>query len=305
VVGTREIEIFLTLAEELHFGRTADRLHVTAPRVSQVIKQLESHIGAPLFERTSRRVQLTAIGHRLQDDLRPAYQQIQDGVDRATRTARGLSGLLRVGFLSAATSQFLFEVADVFQTRRPDCEVTIRENRFGDGLGPLRGGEIDMMLAVVPVEADRAPDLSRGAVLAREGRVLAVSIRHRFAHRESISFADLADTPVLRSPPALPDYWDDTAAPRASREGPPVERGPTFSTVQEMLALVGAGKGSYPVPAHASQYYPRPDVAYVPIVDAPVEWRFIWLTGAESHLICAFDCTAAEISQAAVSDPLR
>src|SRR5690606_15884816 len=68
-VDLRDIEIFLTLAEELHFGRTAERLHVSTPRVSQSIAQQERRIGAPLFERTSRRVTLTPLGARLRDDL--------------------------------------------------------------------------------------------------------------------------------------------------------------------------------------------------------------------------------------------
>jgi DNA-binding transcriptional LysR family regulator len=77
----RDIEIFLTLADELHFARAAQRLHVSTARVSQTIKKLERRIGGPLFERISRRVQLTPIGHRLGDELRPAYQQIHDAID--------------------------------------------------------------------------------------------------------------------------------------------------------------------------------------------------------------------------------
>lgn len=93
----RDLEIFLALVEELHFGRTAERLHVTTARVSQAIKQLQRRIGATLFERASRRADLMPIGRRLQDDLRPAVQQIQDGIDRAVSAARGVRGVLRVG----------------------------------------------------------------------------------------------------------------------------------------------------------------------------------------------------------------
>jgi DNA-binding transcriptional LysR family regulator len=295
----RNLEIFLALAEELHFGRTAERLHVTTARVSQAIKQLERRIGATLFERTSRRVELTPIGRRLQDDLRPAFQQIQDGIDRAVSAARGVSGVLRVGFVGAAAGQFVLEVAEVFQARHPDCEVEIRENQFGDGLGLLREGEIEMLLAVLPIQPGRQTDPNAGAVFFQEDRMIAVSARHRFARRTSVSFADLANARVLRSPPAIPDYYDETLAPGHTPDGRPTERGPTFATVQEMLALVGAGKGSYPVPAHAAQYYQRPDVAYVPIDDAPpYGWRFLWLTATETSLIRAFDRTAAEVAKA-------
>ncbi len=75
-----EIETFLTLAEELHFARSAARLHVTPGRVSQTIKTLERRVGGALFERDSRRVALTSVGRRLRDDRQPTYRQIQQAV---------------------------------------------------------------------------------------------------------------------------------------------------------------------------------------------------------------------------------
>lgn len=295
----RDIEIFLMLADELHFGRAAERLHVSTARVSQTIKKLERRIGAPLFERTSRRVELTPIGRRLGDELRPAYQQIQDAIDRAMAAAGGVRGTLRVGFVGAGTGRFVLEVAEAFRAQHPDCEVQFHEKQFGAGLGPLRGGEFDMVLATVPVFGAREADLTGGSVLFEEDRVLAVSARHPFARRPSVSFADLARTKVLRTPPTVPDYWDQALVPQHTPDGRPVERGPSFGTVQEMLALVGAGMGTYPVPAQATSYYARPDVAYVPIHDAPPhQWRFVWLSATETAKIRAFDRAAATLSKA-------
>ena len=295
----RDIEIFLVLAEELHFGRTAERLHVSTARVSQTIRKLEQRIGGRLFERTSRQVELTPIGRRLHDDLQPAYQQIQEGIERATGAARGVSDTLRVGFVGAAAGQFVLEVAEAFHAQHPESEVQIRENQFGEGLDVLRSGEIDMLLAVLPIRGERQADLRGGDVLFSEDRLLAVSARHPYTRRASVSLDDVARAKVLLSPPAIPDYWDEMLAPRHGPDGQPFERGPTFATVQEMLALVGAGKGSYPVPEQASQYYVRPDVAYVPIHDAPpFEWRFIWPTAAETHRIRAFDQAAAQLAKA-------
>lgn len=293
-VEQREIEIFLVLAEELHFGRAAERLHVSTARVSQTVRKLEVRIGGQLFERTSRRVALTPIGRRLDDDLRPAYQQIQEGVDRAVAAARGIRDTLRVGFVGASAGQFVLEVAAEFEPEHTGVDVQIRENQFGDGLELLRGSEIDMLLAVLPLRGARQAGLSSGDVLFTEDRLLAVSARHPYAGRESVTLDDVARAKVLRSPPAIPDYWDEMLAPTHRPDGQPYERGPTFATVQEMLALVGAGKGSYPVPVQASVYYVRPDVAYVPISDAvPFEWRFIWPTAAETRSVRAFDRAAA------------
>jgi DNA-binding transcriptional LysR family regulator len=298
-VEQRDIEVFLTLADELHFGRAAQRLHVSTARVSQTIKKLERRVGAPLFERTSRRVELTPIGCRLGDELRPAYRQIQDAIDRAITAGRGVRGTLRVGFIGAASSQFVLEVAEAFRAEHPDCEVQSHEYQFGKSVRPLRGGEIDMMLGTRPARGARQADLTAGSVLVEEDQLLAVSVRHPFARRPSVSFADLARTKVLRTPPAVPDYWDQALVPPHTPDGRPVERGPSFDTVQEMLALVGAGMGTYPVSTQFTSYYARPDVAYVPIHDAPpYQRRFLWLSATETATIRAFDRTAATLAKA-------
>ncbi|MGH3936934.1 MAG: LysR substrate-binding domain-containing protein, partial [Pseudonocardiaceae bacterium] len=130
-------------------------------------------------------------------------------------------------------------------------------------------------------------------------QLLAVSARHPFARRPSVAFADLARTKLLRTPPTVPDYWDQAVVPPHTPDGRPVERGPSFGTVQEMLALVGAGLGTYPVPTQATSYYARPDVAYVPIHDAPpYQWRFVWLSATETAKIRAFDRAAATLAKA-------
>ena len=289
------MEIFLTLAEELHFGRTAGRLHVSTARVSQTISKLERQIGAALFERTSRVVTLTPIGSRLAADLRPAYQQIQDGISRAIVAGRGFEGVLRAGFIGTAVGQFLHQVAAAFRVRHPDCEVAVSEVRYGEFLGLLRSGEADLVLVPVPV---REPDLVAGPVLFREPSVLAVSARHPFARRASVSLDDLAADKVLR-PRDLPDYMDASLVPEQTPSGRTVERGPDFGTVQEMLSLIGSGQGMFPVPAHATTYDTRPDVAYVPIRDGlPRERRLVWQAAAETSRIRAFSQAARDVARA-------
>jgi hypothetical protein len=114
-----------------------------------------------------------------------------------------------------------------------------------------------------------------------------------------VSFADLATTKVLRTTQAVPDYWDHALVPQHTPEGRPVERGPSFATAQEMLALVGAGFGTYPVPSQAASYHARPDVAYVPIHDAPpYQWRLVWLSAAETATVRAFDQAATSLTEA-------
>lgn len=92
-----QVEAFLTLADELHFGRTAERLYVSQPRVSRLIASLERLAGGQLFERTNRKVTLTPLGRQLHSRLRPAYDQMAAAIEEARSTSRGVTGLLRVG----------------------------------------------------------------------------------------------------------------------------------------------------------------------------------------------------------------
>ena len=142
----REIEIFLTLAEELHFGHTAERLHVSTTRVSQTIRKVERQIGVPLFERTSRRAVLTPIGRHLEEGLRPAFEQTREVIARAIAAGRGVDGELVVGFVGTVVGRFLRSVGEVFQARHPACQIQIREARYSDFLGLLRSGELDLAL---------------------------------------------------------------------------------------------------------------------------------------------------------------
>ncbi|MFD9124088.1 LysR family transcriptional regulator [Kitasatospora sp. NPDC059571] len=142
----RDIEIFLALAEELHFGRTAERLHITPPWVSHAIKKQERRIGAPLFERTSRTVRLTALGSQLRNDLLPARLQIQQALDRAVAEARGITGPLRIGYSTPWCADLVLRAAEIFRGRHGGCTVQHHEVQFDDLLGLLRRGEPDVQV---------------------------------------------------------------------------------------------------------------------------------------------------------------
>jgi DNA-binding transcriptional LysR family regulator len=235
----RDIEIFLTLAEELHFGRTAERLHVSQARVSQAIKKQERRIGGPLFERTSRKVTFTPLGAQLRDDLRVAYDAIQDGLARATGMARGVSGTLRVGTMGTV-SHLLRDLIDQFLSCNPGCDVEIREIHHSDPFGPLRRDEADIVVLWRPV---REPDLTEGPVVVIEGRALAVWSDHGLASQPSVSLEDLADQITLNRASLLPGYWGEAMLPARTPRGRQIQRrGPSASTFHEVLTLVAAGQ---------------------------------------------------------------
>nr|WP_236646771.1 LysR family transcriptional regulator [Micromonospora acroterricola] len=287
----RDIEIFLTLAEELHFTRTAERLHVTQARVSQAIKKQERRIGAALFERNNRHVALTPIGQRLVADIQPMYRGLCDGMDRARLAARGKTGVLRIGSIAVNLQDFrgLF---DAFAKDHPGCEVQVRHVDFGDPFGRLRAGDIDMQIVWLPV---REPDLTVGPVIYTEPVVLAVGTVHPLASRESVSYEDLADQTVMGG--ARPDYWREVLVPVRTPSGRLIRIGPSVSNFQEMIPILATGEAVSPVHAQAARYYARPDIAYVPIRDAPAaRWGLIWRTGNETELIRSFASTAHHLN---------
>ncbi|MFC4060859.1 LysR family transcriptional regulator [Planomonospora corallina] len=288
-----ELEAFLTLAEELHFGRTAERLHVSTARISQTIAKLERRTGVPLFNRTSRRVELTAVGRELYEEVRPAWDRITTAFERAIDTGRGLTGVLRVAFVGAAGGQLLIGAAGLFRERHPECDVQLREAQMVDLMPWLRDGEIDIALGTFPIHE---PGIVTGRVLVSEARMLAVSHRHPFARRESIRTEDLAGVKLLQLPDTLPGSLREDRTPRTTPAGRAIEPGPSASTFNEMLTLVGAGHGVFPVGAQARRYYARPDVAYVPFSDAPpLRWGLLWRADAATARVRAFAQAAHDL----------
>ncbi|MET8561017.1 LysR family transcriptional regulator [Streptomyces flaveolus] len=262
----RDIEIFLALAEELHFGRTGERLHITPSRVSHAIKKQERRIGAPLFVRTSRTVRLTPLGKQFRDDLLPAYLQIQQAVDRAVATTRGITGSLCVGYSTPWCADLVFKAAQVFRNRYPDCTVQIQEIQFDDPCGPLRRGELEVQVSELPVVE---PGIAAGPVLFREPRALMVPADHPLSCRDSVSLEDLADVPLITAGGNVSRSLLDVHIPSHTPMGRLIPRGPSYVFWPEVPPLVAAGLGASVVAARAGRYHDRPGVAFVPFRDGP------------------------------------
>jgi DNA-binding transcriptional LysR family regulator len=282
----QEIEAFLAVGDELHFGRAAQRLHLSQARVSQTIKKLERRVGSPLFDRTTRRVSLTPIGRQLLDDLVPAHQAVRDGIARAQAAGRGIIGVLRVGFLGPVAGRVVLDVMDALHSSHPDLEIQLRETQIADPCRPLRDDEVDVLLTQLPVDE---PDMDTGPVVLSEPRVLAVSSRHPYARRQSVCLEDLAGDRTFRPAGTPPTSWVNSYLPWSTPSDHPIERGPAVSTFQELIALVAAGQGICPVAAHNVRYHPRPHIAFVPFTDAPpFEFGLVWRTSAQTSRVRTF-----------------
>ncbi|WP_405163497.1 LysR family transcriptional regulator [Nocardia sp. NBC_01499] len=268
----RDIEIFLTLAEELHFGRTAQRLHISTPRVSQTIAKQERRIGAPLFERTSRKVLLTPLGEQLRDDLRAGYRRILDGVESATNTARGGQDALTLGVLGPMW-QDLAPLTALFRNRFPHIEFRMREVRIDDPFALLRNGDVDVALLALPV---REPDLRTGPVAFSEPIVLVVGRTHELASRPSVSLAELSDYSILPSGLPIPEYWEQSFSPLAAGAREPGAPAPTR---EEVLWAVTSGDAVAFACGQAIKYYDRGEAVYLPIAENPtLSWGLVQRT---------------------------
>ncbi|MER7829321.1 LysR family transcriptional regulator [Streptomyces sp. NPDC095602] len=290
-----ELECFLLLAEELHFGRTADRMRLSRARVSQLVRRLERRVGAPLFTRTSRRVALTALGRRLREDLEPHHRGIEAALERAAATARGIDAVLHVGFPNPLAGEIVMKATEALRASHPGLSVEICRMPLDDPYGQLRKGQFDVLIAELPV---REEDLGAGPTLLAEERVLAISPGHPLAARDAVSLEDLADVPLLTISGSVPDYWLEHHVPARTPSGRPIARGPGVTDMQEALMLVAGGKGALLAPAHTATYYARPGVAYLPFADAePTAYGVVWRAGDATGAVRAFTGAAREVAR--------
>jgi DNA-binding transcriptional LysR family regulator len=282
----RELRVFFILYEELHFGRTAERLRLSQTRVSQTIQELETKLGTPLFVRTSRRVDPTPAGRQLHEQAGPIYEQLRQVLRELHDANREITGELRLGLDGPSSGgQALPEIISVFSARHPDCTVQVAETGIGDPTGQLRQGQFDLLALDLPVDQT---DLVVGPILRRDERLIGVAANHPLAERDSVSLEEIADYETHDGGGSQPPEKIDAWSPPRTPSGRPIRRrhlsNPTFS---QIFALVAAGE----IVHFASQplFLTYPGVTYRPITDMPpIESALAWLASEENAAIRAF-----------------
>ncbi|WP_433465311.1 LysR substrate-binding domain-containing protein [Spirillospora sp. CA-128828] len=281
-----QIEAFLVLCEELHFGRTAERLYVYQPRISRLIAALECEIGGTLFERTSRRVTLTPVGAGLRERLAPAYEQLNTALADARTAARSPAGVLRLGFAATTAGPALDQVIVAFERARPDCSVSLREVTLSDSFAPLRSGAIDVLVCWLVLDH---PGLTIGPEIARYPRLLAVAADHPLARERSVSVEVLADHPVPNFDyQGLADRLRRAMIPARTPSGRAVQVHPTpVRTAGEVASLIA--RGLVVLPTATMQGLGNDGIVFLPIRDLPpVPLGLIWWTSHENARVRAF-----------------
>lgn len=292
-VELRELRIFLALAEELHFGRTAARLQISQSGVSEAIRSLEGRLGGRLFERTSRRVSLTPAGRELQRSIAPILDDLQGALARASDLAGGVGGLLHVGFTATTHGPPLSRLVTRFQSRHPGCQAVLHEVDHADPYAPLRGGDIDALVNWLAVDE---ADLTAGPAISLHDRLLAVATGHRLAGRTSVRFEDLAGEQVAMLPPTFPQALYDAILPPRTPSGRPIARTHAVRGAGEIAVQVALGKIVHITMAGIA-VFARPDVVFIPISDlAPIPLGLIWTTARHNAKIRALAETARTVA---------
>jgi len=281
------VRAFLAVAEELHFGRGADRLRLTQPRVSRLIAALEARIGGSLFERTSRQVRLTPLGALLHARLRPAYQDLLAALGEAHGAASGTSGTLRLGVSVMIGSTALRRVTGRFERQYPECQLTVTQLDLWDPYSALRRGEVDLVCGWLVADE---PDLTIGSLIEERQRALAVGLGHRLASRDSVTVEDLADETVQRPPDRYPRALADAILPPRTPSGRPVRRTEfEVSSLPEIASLIAAGTIVTPTTVSVPAWAGDDDIVLVPFSDLPpLPLGLIWCTAHENARILAF-----------------
>ncbi|GLY66221.1 LysR family transcriptional regulator [Amycolatopsis taiwanensis] len=247
---------FVAVAEELHFGRAAQRLGIAQPPLSRAIRQLERRLGAVLLERTSRGVALTEAGSVLLREGRAALDAV-DAAERRTRraafAATGQAGIVLVT-KAGASSELLAKLLDAYAAEPGAVTVDVQLCGPGEQERLLRDGRADVALLHLPFDATAGFDTEE---LCTEGQVVFLPAGHPLTGRTHLRMADVTALPDLPSP-----RWPgpDGSYP----DGP----GPRVRDHTQLLQLIALGRASAVLPESARTHL-RPDLATVPVLDAP------------------------------------
>lgn len=283
----RHLRYFVAVAEELHFGRAAERSFVAQPTLSQQIKTFEGEVGARLFDRSRRGVSLTPVGEVLLPHARRVLADAERAEAAVRAAAEGRAGTLRMGYEAPVMRDGLAGAIRAFRAAAPDAVLDFWEAGSREQADAVRESQADVGLVLLPVD-------ERGLEVQALGEAPILAVvpeEHRLAGRETIALAELAEEPLLvwaRDPaPEVYDaylraFHDAGVAPRVVQE---------VRHAESLLGLVAAGVGIGTI--HAARMQPEyPGVTYARLVEPElvIEMGVIWRRDDTSPLLARFLC---------------
>ena len=243
----RVLQYFVAVAEELHFGRAAARLHIAQPSLSVQIRKLEHSLGTPLLIRTSRSVSLTSAGDVLLGEAKRLLSAAERAVSLTREVASGVRGTLIVGFQANAAAELTPRILAAFKNNHPEIHVQMRSFDFADPTAGLADGSADVAFVRPPLPA---ADWLAMETLFIEPRVLVVASSSRFAGLSEVSVEQVVDESFVAR--KAPDKWRDFWLATQARGGQPVRLGtrvPPSTSVSKPSWVSGALRSPRPPPS--------------------------------------------------------
>jgi len=297
----RHLRYFVTLAEELHFGRAAERLHIAQPPLSQQIRQLETELGFQLFYRTKRTVQLTEAGQGFLKDVAQILKQLEQAIQSGRQANRGEVGQLVVGFVGSAAYNILPTILRTFRTTVPAVSLELHELTTDQQLEWLRAGRLDVGFLRPPLEEDSRFCLE---VILQEPLMAALPDTHPLSQNPAISLNLIADEPFILFPrPLAPGLYDQiiSLCQQAGFSPHVVQEAIQMQTI---VSLVAAELGVAIVPA-SLRHLQRTGVVYKTLQEPTptAEIAMIWRCDQRSPTLQRFVAVVREACRPALEPP--
>ncbi|MEM9925514.1 MAG: LysR family transcriptional regulator [Cyanobacteria bacterium P01_D01_bin.50] len=288
----RHLRYFVTLAEELHFGRAAERLHIAQPPLSQQIRQLERELGFELFHRTKRKVELSEAGEIFLIEVQQIFRQLEQAIFLGRQVSRGEMGQLVVGFVSSAAYNILPDILRNSRNRIPNISLELHELTTDEQLRWLQSGRVDVGFVRPPVDENTY----ESKIIFRESLAIALPENHQLANQEKVSLQSLIKESFILFPRFLAPGLYDVIISFCQRVGFSPRVAQEAIQMQTIVSLVAAGIGVAIVP-ESLQNLQRTGIVYKSFVEETpqVSIAMIWRKNDESPILQKFLGVAQDI----------
>ncbi len=290
-LNLKRIRYFTVVAEELHFGRAAERLHMAQPPLSQQIRQLETDLGVELFSRSTRRVKLTEAGTLFYPQALKLITDAEGLERRLAQYSSGDGGRLRIGFVDSSSYEVMPRFLRAYRARWPAVEYELRSMSSDEQYKALTRGEIDLGIA----RANRNPQELKSTLISKERLILAMPVDHKLANQKRTSISQLQGEEFLGfDRDVSPSLHTELTALFSNHQVvyDPIIEATEYTTI---LGLVASGQGIAIVPAGVQTFSP-PNLRYVGLRNADATSQLLLLSrqSEQSRLVTQASSLIAE-----------
>jgi DNA-binding transcriptional LysR family regulator len=281
----RHLKYFVAVAEELHFGRAAKKLHIAQPPLSQQIMNLEDELGIKLFDRSKRNIQMTSAGSHFLKEAKQVLLHVEQAAETAKRIHGGKAGRLVVGFVGSVIHTFLPEGIRLFRERFPDIEMELHEMHTAEQIASLHAKRIDVGF----LYTGRHDHLLSSKTLTLAPLLAVLHNNHPLSGRKSVNIGQLAHEPFIANTRSSEPIVRDAFISLCHSAGFSPKIAQEAGQIQTVLGLVASGMGVCLLPNFVKNIR-RPGVQYIPLSGAPPEVKLavVWRSDNPSIIVKSF-----------------